>query len=83
MGHRDMCCHCLEAWEDFINHWVFVILTNDSRPLSCEEWQLKEVHENYLVLRRPGADRDGWKKVIIPCQHVVALIEASEPRPRS
>ena len=66
MGLRNLCCRCPEAWANFINQWVYVILTNDNQPLLNAEWQLREVQLTYLVLRRPVADLDGWQRVIVP-----------------
>ena len=80
MGVRNLCCRCPEAWANFINRWVFVLLTNDDQFLMNTQWQLRQVQETYLVLRRPVADLDGWQRVAIPCQHIAALVEAP-PRP--
>lgn len=79
MGLRNLCCRCPEAWANFINQWVYVILTNDNQPLLNAEWQLREVQLTYLVLRRPVADLDGWQRVIVPCQHIAALMQAPPP----
>lgn len=81
MGYRGLCCRCPEAWEDFVNRWVYIILTNEAEPLLGAEWQLRQVQENYLVLRRPVVDLGGWQRVIIPCQHIAALLEAPAPPP--
>jgi hypothetical protein len=79
MGVRNLCCRCPEAWANFINRWVFVLLTNDDQFLMDTQWQLRQVQETYLVLRRPVADLDGWQRVAIPCQHIAALVEAPPP----
>lgn len=79
MGLRNLCCRCPEAWANFINQWVYVILTNDNQPLLNAEWQLREVQLTYLVLRRPVADLDGWQRVIVPCQNIAALLQAPPP----
>ena len=79
MGLRNLCCRCPEAWANFINQWVYVILTNDNQPLLNAEWQLREVQLTYLVLRRPVADLGGWQRVIVPCQHIAALLQAPPP----
>lgn len=79
MGVRNLCCRCPEAWANFIDRWVYVILDNGSDFLLNAEWQLRQVQETYLVLRRPVADLDGWQRVVIPCGQISALIEAPEP----
>ncbi|HBN95093.1 MAG TPA: hypothetical protein DDZ66_02240 [Firmicutes bacterium] len=79
MGYRNVCCSCPEAWENFINRWAYIILSNDENALYGAEWQLIQVQETYLVFRRPVVDLCGWQRVVIPCQHVVALVEAPEP----
>lgn len=79
MGYRNSCCQCPEAWCSFVNRWVYVFLSNDEDALFEAEWQLTQVQETYLVLRRPVVDLGGWQRVVIPCQHIVALVEASEP----
>ncbi|MDI9464188.1 MAG: hypothetical protein WBI81_00660 [Limnochordia bacterium] len=79
MGVRNLCCRCPEAWANFINRWVFVLLTNDDQFLMDTQWQLRQVQETYLVLRRPVADLDGWQRVAIPCRHIAALVEAPPP----
>ena len=79
MGVRNLCCRCPEGWANFINRWVFVLLTNDDEFLLNTQWQLRQVQETYLVLRRPVADLDGWQRVAIPCQHIAALVEAPPP----
>lgn len=79
MGVRNLCCRCPEAWANFINRWVFVLLTNDDQFLMDTQWQLRQVQETYLVLRRPVADLDGWQRVAIPCQHIAALVETPPP----
>lgn len=76
MGVRNLCCRCPEAWANFINRWVFVLLTNDDQFLMDTQWQLRQVQETYLVLRRPVADLDGWQRVAIPCQHIAAAVAA-------
>ena len=43
------------------------------------EWQLTQVQETYLVFRRPVADLGGWQTAVIPCQKIVALVEAPPP----
>jgi hypothetical protein len=79
MGLRNVCCRCPEAWENFINRWAFVFLTNDSNSLFDTQWQLVQVQETYLVFRRPVVDLGGFQRAIVPCQHIVALVEAPEP----
>lgn len=79
MGYRDLCCRCPEAWANFIDRWAYVILEGCETPLLGAEWQLLQVQESYLVFRRPVADMGGWQRVVIPCQHIVALIEALPP----
>ncbi len=79
MGFRNVCCRCPEAWNNFINRWVYLILTNDESPLFDVQWQLIQVQETYLVLRRPVADLGGFQRVVVPCQHIVALVEAPPP----
>ena len=81
MGYRNACCRCPEAWSNFINRWAYIILTNDADDsgLYGTEWQLIQVQETYLVFRRPVVDLGGWQRVVIPCQHIAALVEAPEP----
>ena len=74
MGVRNLCCRCPEAWANFINRWVIVLLTNDDQFLMDTQWQLRQVQETYLVLRRPVADLDGMQRVAIPCQHISAFV---------
>ena len=76
MGYRDPCCYCPDAWENFINRWVYVYLVNDEDPLYETEWQLRQVQDRYIVIRRPVVDLGGWQHAAIPCQHIVALVEA-------
>ena len=79
MGFLNSCCRCPEAWEEFINRWVFVLLSNSDELLMGSQWQLRQVHETYIVLRRPVVDLGGWQRVVIPCGQIVALIEAPAP----
>ncbi len=79
MGYRNSCCYCPEAWCDFVNRWVYVYLTNSEGALYDTEWQLIQVQETYLVFRRPVVDLGGCQRVVIPCQHIVALVEAPAP----
>lgn len=79
MGVRNLCCRCPEAWANFINRWVYVLLTNDDEFLMNTQWQLCQVQETYLVLRRPVVDLDGFQRAVIPCQHIAALVEAPPP----
>lgn len=76
MGYRNPCCYCPEAWEDFIDSWVLIYLTNDEAPLYETEWQLNQVQDRYIVLRRQTVDLGGWQHVVVPCQQIVALVEA-------
>ena len=76
MGVRNLCCRCPEAWANVINRWGFVLLTNDDQFLMDTQWQLRQVQEAYLVLRRPVADLVGWQRVAFPCEQSVALVEA-------
>lgn len=79
MGVRNLCCRCPEAWANFIDRWVYVLLDNGTDFLLNAEWQLRQVQETYLVLRRPVVDLGGWQRVVIPCRQIAALIEAPEP----
>jgi len=79
MGYRNSCCQCPEAWCNFVNRWVYVYLTNSGDALFEAEWQLVQVQETYLVFRRPVVDLGGWQKAVVPCQHIVALVEAPPP----
>ncbi|NMB00744.1 MAG: hypothetical protein GX971_04390 [Firmicutes bacterium] len=79
MGLRNVCCRCPESWANFINEWVYIVLDNDDQVLFDTQWQLRQVQETYLVFRRPVADLDGFQRAIIPCQHIVALVQAPPP----
>ncbi len=79
MGFRNLCCRCPESWANFINRWVYIILGEDEGGLFDAEWQLTQVQDTYLVFRRPVVDLGGWQRAIIPCQKIVALVEAPEP----
>lgn len=78
MGYRNSCCHCPEAWTEFIDRWVLIFLANDEDPLFDTPWQLRQVHDRYIVVRRRVADLGGWQRAVIPCQHIIGLMEATE-----
>ena len=79
MGYRNVCCLCPEAWANYLNRWAYIILNENEEGLFGVEWQLIQVQETYLVFRRPVVDLGGWQRVVIPCQKIVALVEAPPP----
>lgn len=79
MGFRSGCCFCPDEWENFINQWVFVYTVNDSDALFNTQWQLRQVQDRYIVVRRPVADLGGFQRAVLPCHHIVALVEAPPP----
>lgn len=69
------CCGCPSAWSNFIGDWVFVEVINSTESFGGSQWQLRQVENTYLVLRRPIGVAC-WQHAIIRCPEIVALVEA-------
>lgn len=69
------CCYCPAAWSNFIDNWVFVHVINTTCPFGESQWQLRQVENTYLVLRRP-IGVVCWQHAVVRCAEVVALVEA-------
>lgn len=79
MGYRNECCYCPDAWEDFVNDWVYVYTVNDQEALYETQWQLRQVQDRYIVLRRPVVDLGGYQSAVVLCNQIVAVVEAPPP----
>jgi hypothetical protein len=70
-----VCCICPAAWVSFVDDWVFVHVINTTCPFGESQWQLRQVHDTYLVLRRP-IGMGSWQHAVVRCAEIVALVEA-------
>ncbi len=75
MGIRNECCFCPDAWEAFVGEWVFVYLAYDNQAFFGLPWQIDQVQDRYIVARRWTQDL-GWQNVVIPCDKILALVDA-------
>lgn len=72
-------CSCPDVLEEHINTWFFIYTTNSEDDLFDVQWQLREVGENYIVVRRPVADLGGFQRAVILCSQLVGVVEAPPP----
>ncbi|NLY10163.1 MAG: hypothetical protein GX020_00510 [Firmicutes bacterium] len=75
MGIRNECCFCPCAWEAFINDWAYIYTVNDDAAFGGVQWQLRQVQDTFIIVRRWTQDL-GWQRAVIPCRQIVALVEA-------
>lgn len=72
-------CLCPDVLEEYINTWFFIYTTNSEDAFFDVQWQLREVGDNYIVVRRPVADLGGFQEAVFLCNQLVSVVEAPAP----
>lgn len=69
------CCTCPSAWRQFVDSWVYVYVLNSPMPFGDSQWQLIEVENGYIEIRR-SLGAVCWQEAVVRCADIVALVEA-------
>lgn len=72
-------CLCPDVLEEYINTWFFIYTTNSDHAFFDVQWQLREVGDNYIVVRRPVTDLGGFQEAVFLCNQLVSVVEAPPP----